>query len=540
MFLLMVLLSAFTVSAQATIPELQLMHTKPVCAHEGKTAAWCTYDDLIPSSEASGMVANINAQIELAVDPATAKIFVAYFSFSNKPIFKKLCERAAAGVPIEFFLDSSYRGNKLAADLQACGTQNNVRLHFIGKMDVSNPGGIIWRLHHNKFLIVDTGVPTEPVKINFSSGNLSAYGTSLHFDHWVTVTAERTTNIYQTHRCVISSMLKAIDPDGDGVDNDLDDPAVYRQSLDACLKSIGALSVEAAISKETIAPLFSPNPKNEIANTLVAEIKKLKKGRAIRGAIQHFTHTAIARALADACKRGVEVKMVMDDDVLSGESEVPGVKEFFDSYLNNTCIDVRFMQTNSPAFQMMHNKFLILGGSRVFAGAGHFTYSAMTKNYENFYLMQSASIVEQYDGMFDSMWNISLDQQQAIASLSQQVIEQQEAAEAELKAIDIATPNNDISYGIIKAGENAITAKCTNVSNPKMVLVSSTVTTKTVDQGQEDTVYVLVVEIPNDTEAVKDTITLQITNAAISNPAIPNPAVEVLQTTGAVTCSGPL
>ncbi len=539
MFLISILFILFSSSSHGDtlLPELQLMHTKPVCAHDGKTPAWCTYDDLIPSSDASGMVANISTQIELAVDPATAKIFVAYFSFSNKPIFKKLCERATAGVPIEFFLDSSYRGNKLASDLKACGPNDNVKLHFIGKMDVSDPNDIVWRLHHNKFMIIDTGVDAEPVKINFSSGNLSAYGTSLHFDHWVTVTAQRSSNIYQTHRCVISSMLRAIDPDGDGVDNDVDDPAVYRQNLDACLNAMSALRIEDAIKSETIAPLFSPNPKNEIANALIAEIKKLKKGRAIRGAIQHFTHTSIARALADACTRGVDVKMVMDDDVLSGESEVPGVKEFYDSFLDNTCIQIRFMQTNSPAFQMMHNKFLILGGLRVFAGAGHFTYSAMTKNYENFYLMQSASIVNQYDTMFDGMWGISLDEQQAIDSLAKQVIEQQEAAEAEAKAIDIATSNKDIPYEILLAAEAAITLKCTNISNPKMILAGSNIATKTVDQGQVDTVYTLLVEIPNNTDADdEDMLTIQVTKAAVSNPTIENPVVDSITTSGAVVC----
>ncbi|MCC6138442.1 MAG: hypothetical protein IT287_07395 [Bdellovibrionaceae bacterium] len=437
--LVLSLVFTFISDANAAVVDLQLMHTKPVCAHEGKTPAWCTYDDLIPSSDASGMVTNINAQIDLAVDPLKAKIFVAYFSFSNKPIFKKLCERAAAGVPIEFFLDSSYRENKLAADLKACGPNQNVKLHFIGKMDVSNPNDIIWRLHHNKFLIVDSG-EGESVKINFSSGNLSAYGTSLHFDHWVTVTADRTSNIYQTHRCVVSSMIDAIDPDHDGVDSDLDDPNIYRVSLDKCLNSISFMSIEDAITKETIAPLFSPNPKNEIANTLVAEIKKLQAGQTIRGAIQHFTHTAIAKALVDACGRGVDVQMIMDDDILSGESEVPGVKEFFDSMLDKTCVKTQFMQTNAAGFQMMHNKFLVLGTERVFAGAGHFTYSAMTKNYENFYLMQSSSIVQQYTDMFNGMWSLSLSLEDAKISLAKQAEEAAAAAAAEQEAAPVEPP----------------------------------------------------------------------------------------------------
>lgn len=432
---ILLLVLSFTITTHATI-DLQLMHTKPLCNHEGKTPAWCTYEDLKPSSEASGMVDNINAQIDLAVDPTKAKIYVAYFSFSNKPIFKKLCEKATAGIPIEFFLDSSYRGNKLAADLLACGP-NNVRLHFIGKMDTSNPADIIWRLHHNKFLIVDSG-DGQPVKINFSSGNLSAYGTSLHFDHWVTITADASSNIYKTHQCVVKSMLLAIDPDQDGVDSDIDDPSVYRQSLDKCLTDIASLRVEEAIAKETIAPLFSPNPKNEIADTLVKEIKKIQSGDTIRGAIQHFTHTAIARALTDACTRGVSVQMIMDDDILSGESEVPGVKEFFDSYLDNTCVTVQFMQTNAAGFQMMHNKFLVLGKTRVFAGAGHFTYSAMTKNYENFYLMQTDSIMSQYNAMFDSMWQWSLTKKAAEESLAKQA--EEAAAQAELEEQTPPTP----------------------------------------------------------------------------------------------------
>lgn len=407
----------FNVSHAET--QLELMHTKPVCNHEGKTPAWCTYDDLITSSQASGMVDKINSQIDLAVDPVKAKIYVAYFSFSNKPIFKKLCEKAAQGITIEFFLDSSYSTNQLAADLKACGTQQNVNLHFIGQKDTSDANNIIWRLHHNKFLIVDPGL-TDSVKVNFSSGNLSAYGTSLHFDHWVTVSTERDTNFYKTHLCVVSSMKKAVDPDGDGIDNPLDDPNLYRSSMDACLKNISSLSVEEAIKEETIAPLFSPNPKNEIATQLVSEIKKVPAGESIRGAIQHFTHSSIAKALVSACERGVTVEMIMDDDVISGESEVPGAQEFFESVLDNTCIKIQFMQTNAAGFQMMHNKFLILGQTRVFAGAGHFTYAAMTKNYENFYLMQSNDITTQYKSLFDSMWTISLTKDQAKASLLEQ------------------------------------------------------------------------------------------------------------------------
>lgn len=409
---LLITTHALADSTAADAINLKLMHTKPICNHEGKTPAWCTYDDLIPSSEASGMIENINQQIDLAVNPKTAKLYVAYFSFSNKPIFRKLCEKAQAGISIEFFLDSSYRTSTLAQDLINCGSNNNVKFHFIGHTDTTDQSNIIWRLHHNKFMIIDSGDET-PVNINFSSGNLSAYGTSLHYDHWVTITAPRTSNIYNTHLCVIQAMLNAVDPDGDGQDNDMDDPALYRTTLNKCLKDMNALTIDDAILEETIAPLFSPNPQNEIANRLVEEINSLQSGETLRGAIQHFTHNSIARALTRACERGVNVQMIMDDDILTGESEVPGVQEFYSSMLQNTCVNIQFMQTNAEGFQMMHNKFLVLGNRRVFAGAGHFTYSAMTVNYENFYLMQSQSIVDQYNALFDGMWSISLTESDA-------------------------------------------------------------------------------------------------------------------------------
>jgi len=413
----------------AAATDLQLMHTKPVCAHPDKTAAWCTYEDSKPSAANAGMNDAIRAQLDAVTDPATDRIYVAYFSFSNWSVFGKLCEKAKAGIPIDFFLDSAYRGKDINLQLEngtctkeekatydaaiAAGQSwpklKNVRFHYLGQMSESP---FIWRLHHNKFMIIDAAV-SDTVKINFSSGNLSSFGTSLHFDHWVTATVPRASNMYGTHQCVIQAMKKAIDPDGDGVDSQIDDPNLYRKTLDNCLKKMNSLSVADAVSAEKIAPLFAPNPANEIAKTLVKEIDKVKSGT-ITGAIQHFLHNDIAKALRKACERGVPVQMLMDDDVISGESEVPGVGSFFDQMLDGNCMQFRFMQTNAEAFQLMHNKFLILGDKRVFAGAGHFTYSAMRDNYENFYLLEDTVVHGQYQNLFKYMWDMSISKDQVV------------------------------------------------------------------------------------------------------------------------------
>lgn len=439
-YLILIPALVFTQVATAGISDLTMMHTKPVCNYPGKAASWCTKDDMVKVGEDSGLVARINEQIEMAQDPELSRIFVAYLSFSNKPIARKLCERAKAGVKIEFFLDSDApSANKdLIDQMNSCKTQDGrstVTFHFLGVKP--NP----WRLHHNKFLIVDTGTSPE-VKINFSSGNLSAFGTSLHFDHWVTVTTSKDTSFYKTHMCVVKALKVAIDPDQDGIDESIDDPVVYRKTLDDCLqtrvtlkkctkqqmannktnqcyKVVPPMSTEQAIAAEKIAPLFSPNPKNEIARTLIGEINKMKKGERISGAIQHFLHYGIAQALVGAAQRGVQVQMLMDNDVLSGESEVTGVTDFFHSVLDNQGIEFRFMETNAENRQMMHNKFLILGDRRVFAGAGHFTTAAMKDSYENFYLMQDEKIQRQYQALFKFMYDMSISKKQVLESIGE-------------------------------------------------------------------------------------------------------------------------
>ncbi|MBI4405452.1 MAG: hypothetical protein HY537_14910, partial [Deltaproteobacteria bacterium] len=269
-----------------------LMHTRPECHHSGKPTTWCTFDDVATAALKAGMEKRVGQMLEDAEDPEQSRIAIAYFSFSNEAVFKKLCERGKAGIPIEGFFDVSYRGGakhpgKLAKECQG-PSGDNVQVHFLG-LDRSDPGNE-WRLHHNKFLIVDTGADT--LKINFSSGNLSQSGLSIHFDHWVMLEASRKTNLARQHECVIQSMQKALDPNDSGEDAEEDDPDLYRSSLEKCLKKNtlwdkGTEWVEDALKKEKIAPLFSPDPDDRVYKVLAENIDQVVKGGKIYGAIQH-------------------------------------------------------------------------------------------------------------------------------------------------------------------------------------------------------------------------------------------------------------
>lgn len=399
-----------------------LMHTLPECNHPGHAPTWCSKDDGKILAQKSGMEDRVREILSRAQDPATSKIVIAYFSFSNRSVFDALCEKGKAGFSIEGFFDVSYR-TLMPADLaKSCQgpAGGNVKVHFLGQVS-QEP--FIWRLHHNKFLLVEPGDGT-PVSVNFSSGNLSSFGLSVHFDHWALLKAPATSNLVKQHDCVVDALRKAINPKGAPADEMIDDPSVYRETLNACLKDTlwtpGTEWVEKAVAQEAIAPLFSPDPNDNNARVLAQNISRVGAGGKIYGAMQHFLHFEIARELQRAVKRGVEVRLVMDDDVVTGEGEVPGVRDFYDSMLapEVSGMNVQFLATNASEFQMMHNKFLVMEGvdgnkTRVFSGAGHFTTAGLRNNYENFYLSQSADLSAKYKELFEYMWPKSLTREAA-------------------------------------------------------------------------------------------------------------------------------
>lgn len=422
-----VFISTFFALSFAHAIQFDLMHTLPECpetaAKNKKAITYCSSTDSRRLAEKAGMEKRVLEILAEAKNPAKAEIFIAYFSFSNSTVKNKLCDMGKEGFKITGYFDSSniITDKKLPPSypelLEKCQgpSGDNVKVHFLGAKDTSVKP-IVWRLHHNKFLIVDSGEDNK-AHINFSSGNLSAFGLSAHFDHWVVTQAEKDSNFYAQHMCVVDALAAAVE-DGKG-----DNPKKYRATLDACLADTlwtqDAKWVEKAIEQEKIAPLFAPNPQDQVLQVLLNQIDSVVAGGKIYGAMQHFLHAKIAMSLKRAVDRGVKVNLLMDDDIVSGESNVPGVREFYNRLLKPNGIAIRFMQTNATDHQMMHNKFLILEGvkklgkNRVFSGAGHFTTAGMKNNYENFYVTEVDSLTEKYKELYEYMLKNSLTERQA-------------------------------------------------------------------------------------------------------------------------------
>ncbi len=417
---------------------LDLIHTAPECAYEGKASTWCLNEnnnDNKAATERAGMVARINSILDQyalqKVDSAkakgsTPKVYVAYFSFSNKLVHKKLCEVGKAGIPMEIVLDNGSQGQ--ADTVAVCNkdeTNPNVKVSYLGGM-TSSP----WRLHHNKFLVVDPGDGTD-WSINFSSGNLSAFGTGLHLDHWVLSTAPGESNLAKSHTCVIDGLRSAIQRakevgmyDDGMVKSEYDEEVAYQYitSRESCFKKLGVIpttQTEKALAAEGISPVYSPNENNEAARVLSSEIRRVtdlaRQGKPafLYVAIQHFLHYPTMQGLRDAAAAGADVRIVMDDDVVSGQSEVAGVGDFYEQNLKNSGIKIRFAQTNADVRQMMHNKLAIFNGQRTFSGAGHYTTAALRNNWENFYLIDNKDLARKYLVYFKELWEKSITESAA-------------------------------------------------------------------------------------------------------------------------------
>ena len=114
--------------------------------------------------------------------------------------------------------------------------------------------------------------------------------------------------------------------------------------------------------------------------------------------------SALGRALVAAEKRGVDVKIILDDGKGYGFESPQMVewaqnwKEYFESHK----IQVKFDWSN----QTTHDKLVIIDGSIVIVGSTNWSTSALNYNHEADAIIESKEVAQQYENYFNSLWNI--------------------------------------------------------------------------------------------------------------------------------------
>ena len=106
-----------------------------------------------------------------------------------------------------------------------------------------------------------------------------------------------------------------------------------------------------------------------------------------------FTHNSIAQALVRAHERGVKVRVLLDQKSQSSNRYVMGV-------LSEAQIELR--QDGKHA--IAHNNVMVIDQTIVITGSFNFTNSSASRNAENFLVLKSEDLAEQYRLQWKSHW----------------------------------------------------------------------------------------------------------------------------------------
>ncbi len=112
----------------------------------------------------------------------------------------------------------------------------------------------------------------------------------------------------------------------------------------------------------------------------------------LRVAIYELTNDAIRDALADAYRRGVDVKIVTDD------------KERYSEDMKVLAAAGIPIETDEDNHALMHDKFMVIDGQTVWTGSANYTYYAFYRNDENLVRIQSPQVARAYLQEFDELF----------------------------------------------------------------------------------------------------------------------------------------
>lgn len=351
------------------------------------------------------------------------EIFAAYFSFSNKSIKTSLCQAAQRGAKVTFVKDSG-QDNSAAAEVQACSPEN------VTILQRGNTGDVGY--HHNKYLMVnpnaagphDTADPDGEtyIKLVFSSGNMSS-GTVLHQENWHFMEVARSSYFAQSHVCSQRALR-------DETTKPYLGRKKFTEYMDTCRAAISELP------ETDIAAFFIPSrgDSQELRRRFEAA---LAHAGSVDVAAHRFSLFYLQAGLRNRLLHdsSYSARLVADDDLYwlyprEGERQDLGDNMPFE----NTNIwklrsaanedperfEARFIETNSDAHLLHHNKFAIARNrddgqpDTVICGAANFTNDAFwygsdssKNNFENIYVVQIPSVVAAMERQFDGFWGES-------------------------------------------------------------------------------------------------------------------------------------
>lgn len=109
-----------------------------------------------------------------------------------------------------------------------------------------------------------------------------------------------------------------------------------------------------------------------------------------------FTSAPVAKAIAEAKKRKITVRAVLDK---SNRSDKYSASDF----LLNADVPVRI----DGGVAISHNKVIVIDGDLVITGSYNFTRAAEERNAENVVFIRDRCTARQYEQNFETRWEVS-------------------------------------------------------------------------------------------------------------------------------------
>jgi len=138
-----------------------------------------------------------------------------------------------------------------------------------------------------------------------------------------------------------------------------------------------------------VEPVFSPNAEPEVLSFISSASETLDVEMYV------FTYDKVAEALANASKRGVRVRVILEKRLDDNSAN----QRNFD-YLRANGVDVRWA---SFSYKLTHSKFLVADRKRVLVGSINFSNSALNSNREAAVIFECPS-VEEFVHAFETDW----------------------------------------------------------------------------------------------------------------------------------------
>jgi hypothetical protein len=312
-------------------------------------------------------------------DPETKEIFFAYLSFSNRVIAGELCKAIQErNVKLTMVLD---RTTDLSAANEVLGcAPGNGDPAFKPRLELRGHDATIGFAHNKVFMI---NPRSDKPRIVFSSGNLSS-GVVLHHENWHFVRAPASTHFARAHVCLMDGMLDHFHTKNE-----------YKDFIQSCRDGAG-------IGEESdIKTFFVPGDGSRAGQHIQQNIRDAS----FIGINAHrFSFSLIRNELGArfAGPNPPETQLTVDDDIWwagHGDKTTPNTSDEFEMIgsLAKGGLQVRYLETNQKNGLLHHNKFIVFKtpqGESVFTGAGNFTGTAFTDNFENFYFITIPHVVE--------------------------------------------------------------------------------------------------------------------------------------------------